>query len=109
MVSKVSRSELDELGAVPDAIFALDAREGFAFGKNLDGPLLTPSHDPGYHGSLPSQQKMKTGFLMAGPRVRRGLVVQSMRLVDIAPTLAFWAGWDLPATDGIALRELFDR
>ncbi|HJS73371.1 MAG TPA: alkaline phosphatase family protein, partial [Vicinamibacteria bacterium] len=107
-MSLVPRSELDRLGAVPEALFALDAGEGYAFGKNLEGPLLSPSHDSGYHGSLPHHPKMKTGFLMAGPRVRRGLAVPRMRLIDIAPTIAFWAGWDLPEADGLALRELFE-
>ena len=51
---------------------------------------------------------MKTGFLMAGPRVRAGIVVPYMRQIDIAPTIALWAGWDLPAADGLALRGLFE-
>jgi hypothetical protein len=106
-ISKVPRSQLDELGAVPGALFALDAAEGYAFGTNLEGPVLTPSHNFGYHGSLPSHPKMKTGFLMAGPRVRKGVAVPHVRVVDIAPTVAFWAGWDLPDADGRALRELF--
>lgn len=109
VMSMVSRSELDGLGAMPEALFALDAQEGYAFGKNVDGPLLTPSHDPGYHGSLPNHPKMKTGFLMAGPRVRKGVAVPHMRLVDIAPTIALWAGWALPETDGLALRGLFEN
>jgi hypothetical protein len=51
---------------------------------------------------------MKTGFLMAGPRVRAGVVVPEMRQIDIAPTIALWAGWELPAADGLALRGLFE-
>jgi predicted AlkP superfamily pyrophosphatase or phosphodiesterase len=106
---KVERAELDRLGAMPEALFALDAREGYVFGKNLDGPLLTPSHDLGYHGSLPGHPRMKTGFLMVGPRVRAGVAVPHMRQIDIAPTIAFWAGWELPETDGLALRGLFEE
>jgi hypothetical protein len=52
---------------------------------------------------------MKTGFLMVGPRVRKGVVVPYMRQIDIAPTIALWAGWDLPQADGLALRGLFEE
>lgn len=108
VMAKIERLELDRLGAMPEALFALDAREGYIFGKNLEGPLLTPSEDLGYHGSLPSHPKMKAGFLMAGPGVRAGVAVPHMRQIDIAPTIAFWAGWDLPEADGLALRGLFE-
>jgi predicted AlkP superfamily pyrophosphatase or phosphodiesterase len=106
---KVEREELDRLGAMPEALFALDAREGYMFGKKLEGPLLTPSEDLGHHGSLPANPRMKTGFLMVGPRVRKGVVVPYMRQIDIAPTIALWAGWDLPQADGLALRGLFEE
>ncbi|HEY7700293.1 MAG TPA: hypothetical protein VIE88_17840, partial [Vicinamibacteria bacterium] len=96
-------------GAMPEALFALDAREGYVFGKKLEGPLLTPSEDLGHHGSLPASPRMKTGFLMVGPRVRKGVVVPYMRQIDIAPTIALWAGWDLPQADGLALRGLFEE
>jgi hypothetical protein len=108
ILTRVERSELDSLGAMPEALFALEAAEGYIFGKNRGGPLLSPSDDLGYHGYLPSHPKMKTGFLMAGPRVRAGVAVPHMRQIDIAPTVAFWAGWDLPDAEGLALRGLFE-
>jgi hypothetical protein len=108
ILTRVERPELDRLGAVPGALFALEAAEGYIFGKNREGPLLTPSDDLGYHGYLPSHPKMKTGFLMAGPRVRAGVAVPHMRQIDVAPTVAFWAGWDLPDAEGLALRGLFE-
>jgi arylsulfatase A-like enzyme len=108
ILTRVERSELDRLGAMPEALFALEAAEGYIFGKNREGPLLSPSDDLGYHGYLPSHPKMKTGFLMAGPRVRAGVAVPHMRQIDVAPTVAFWAGWDLPDAEGLALRGLFE-
>ncbi len=109
VVSKVSREALDRLGAWPGALFALEAEEGYIFGKNLDGDLLTATADLGYHGYLPRRTKMRTGFLMTGPRVRHGVRVPRMRQVDIAPTVAYWAGWDLGPVDGFALRGLFEE
>jgi arylsulfatase A-like enzyme len=108
VVTRVSREELSELGAMPGAVAALEAEEGFIFGKGLTGELLTPSGDLGYHGYLPTKPKMRTGFLMVGPGVRRGVRVPRMRQIDIAPTVALWAGWDLPEADGLALRGLFE-
>jgi hypothetical protein len=32
-----------------------------------------------------------------------------MRQIDIAPTIALWAGWDMPDTEGIALAGLFEH
>lgn len=109
VVSKVSREELHGLGAWPGAVFALEAEEGYIFGKNLQGELLTATDDLGYHGYLPRRPKMRTGFLMTGPRVRHGVRVPRMRQVDIAPTIALWAGWELGPVDGFALRGLFEE
>ena len=108
ILTRIERPELDSLGAMPGALFALEAREGYIFGKNREGELLTASGDLGYHGYLPAHPKMKTGFLMAGPRVRAGVAVPRMRQIDVAPTIAFWAGWELPDAEGLALRGLFE-
>jgi predicted AlkP superfamily pyrophosphatase or phosphodiesterase len=109
VMTKVGREELDRLGAFPGALFALEAEEGYYFGKNREGELLTAGADLGYHGYLPRRPEMRTGFLMAGPRVRHGVRIPRMRQVDIAPTIAYWAGWDLGPVDGLALRGLFEE
>ncbi|MFQ5789614.1 MAG: alkaline phosphatase family protein [Acidobacteriota bacterium] len=106
---KVSRQELDRLGAMPDALFALEAREGYIFGKGLEGEILTPSENLGFHGFLPHRPRMRTGFLMVGPGVRAGVRVPVMRQIDLAPTIAAWAGWELLDTDGLVLRGLFEE
>jgi hypothetical protein len=51
---------------------------------------------------------MHTGFLMVGPEVRHDLPVPYMRQIDIAPTIAYWAGWELGDVEGLALRGLFE-
>ena len=106
---KVSRSELDRLGAMPNALFALEASDGYHFGSALAGPLLAPSPERGYHGYLPGWEKMATGFLMVGPGVRAGVRVPIMQQADIAPTIAALAGWELPEAEGLVLRGLFEN
>ena len=104
-VTRVPRIELDRLGAMPGVAAALEAEEGFIFGNALDGELFTPSADLGYHGYLPTRAGMHTGFLIVGPGVRRGVRIPRMHQVDIAPTLAHWAGWELPSAEGLAAAE----
>jgi predicted AlkP superfamily pyrophosphatase or phosphodiesterase len=109
VMRKVTRDELDRLGAVPSAVLALEGMEGYLFGGRLSGDVITPSGNFGSHGFLPDREKMKTGFLMIGPGVRAGVRIPVMRQIDIAPTIARWAGWEMPGTDGIALAGLFER
>jgi len=106
---KVSRSELDRLGAMADALFALEAADGYHFDSELTGPLLAPSSSRGYHGYLPTWEKMATGFLMVGPGVRAGVRVPIMQQIDVAPTIAALAGWELPEAEGLVLRGLFEN
>jgi hypothetical protein len=94
---------------MPGAVFALEAVEGYVFGTGLRGNLLEPSESQGYHGFLPDKPRMRTGFLMVGPGVRAGIRVPMMQLIDIAPTIAAWAGWDMPQAEGLALRGLFEK
>jgi len=83
----VSRAELDALGALPNAAFAIAAAPGFAMGFGCRGSLLVPGSG-GQHGYLPSHPRMPTGFIVAGAGVRAGVVLERVRLVDIAPTAA---------------------
>lgn len=109
ILRKVDETERQRLGAMPEALVMLDAEPGYYFGKRRRGPVLTAGEDLGFHGYLPTRDQMRTGFLMVGPRVRSGLRVPSLRQIDIAPTIAFWAGWELEGTDGLALRGLFEE
>lgn len=106
---KISREDLDRLGAMPGALFALEAADGYHFGTALQGRVLEPSKDRGYHGYLPTWDKMATGFLMMGPGVRAGVRVPVMQQIDIAPTIAALAEWELPEAQGLALRGLFEK
>jgi arylsulfatase A-like enzyme len=106
---KISRAELARLQAMPDALFALEATDGYHFGSALEGPLLTPSEERGYHGYLPEWERMATGFVMAGPGVRAGIRIPLMRQIDIAPTLAALAGWELKGAQGLVLEGVFEK
>ena len=103
----VSRAELDALGALPNAAFALAAAPGFAMGSGCRGSLIV-SGSGGQHGYLPSHPRMPTGFIAAGAGVRAGVALERVRLVDIAPTAARLLGLTTPDVEGRVLGEILE-
>lgn len=107
----VSRGELDALGAMPGAAFALEAGDGFELSGScsLTAPRLEVPTLPdrqGMHGYLPARPRMATGFVATGPGLRAGVALERIRLIDIAPTAARLLGLPAPAVEGRALEEI---
>jgi predicted AlkP superfamily pyrophosphatase or phosphodiesterase len=107
----VSRRELDELGAMPEAAFAIEAGPGFELVGSCSpaAPRLETAARPGsrgMHGYLPSRPGMATGFVAAGAGVRAGVALERIRLVDIAPTAARLLGVPAPPVEGRVLEEI---
>ena len=101
----VPRRQLDELGAMTGAAFAVDAASGYAFGASC-GEGLETANRHGTHGFLPSRPSMSTGFIAAGAGVRPGVTVERIGLVDVAPTAARLLGLDMPGVEGRVLAEM---
>lgn len=101
----VSRRQLDDLGAMTGAAFAVDAASGYAFGASCADGLETANRY-GTHGFLPSRPSMSTGFIAAGAGVRPGVTVERIGLVDVAPTVARLLGLDMPGVEGRVLVEM---
>lgn len=99
----IDRKQLDELGYNPRAAFALEAEEGIAFTGTTSGNLLAgKAGSKGQHGYLPTKKKLHTGFILSGGGVQPG-VIETMRLIDIAPTLARFLGLEMKDVDGRVL------
>jgi arylsulfatase A-like enzyme len=49
---------------------------------------------------------MATGFIAAGAGVRRGVAVERVRLIDVAPTAARLLGLPAPSVEGRTLEEI---
>ena len=95
-------SAIAALGGDPAAAFAVVAAPGFGFGTRRTGPAIVATPGRGNHGWTPSDAAMDASFLAYGPRVQpRDL--GTIRLVDVAPTLARWLGVALPTATGDAL------
>ena len=106
----VTRAELDALGAMPRAAFALEAAPGWALGNSCDrafepavGGLV------GTHGFLPSRATMATGLIVAGAGVRQGVALERVRLIDVAPTAARLLGIATPPVEGRVLNEILEN
>ncbi|MEX0721513.1 MAG: nucleotide pyrophosphatase/phosphodiesterase family protein [Balneolaceae bacterium] len=98
----LSRSELDELGADPRATLALSAAEGYAFNNGWNDPVLKSVNLHGTHGSLatPETPNNYTGFVIWGAGIKKGTVLEEIRLQDIAPTAAEFLEINIGESDG---------
>jgi predicted AlkP superfamily pyrophosphatase or phosphodiesterase len=93
LVELVPRAELEAMGAFPGAALGFAAAEGYMLAP-IDAPVpMVPSGSlQGMHGYRPELPGMATGFIAAGPGVRRGVEVPLLRQIDVAPTVAALLG-----------------
>jgi hypothetical protein len=104
----VDRDELDEVGAAPDAAFALAFVPGVSVTASANGPAVRAG-DGATHGFWPTLEVMHAGFIAWGAGIRRGAVAQIMGLEDIAPLVADLLGIDFEAPDGVAPAGLLSQ
>ena len=112
-----SREGIAGLRTGGEAGFMLGAREGYSFDNSWDGELVTTVM-PGItrsekdkvatHGYLLNSPGYNTFFMMAGPGVKKGAVLQKIRLIDEAPTMAALLGLEMPLAEGKVLEDLLE-
>ena len=91
--------------------FVLETDNHTKFASSWTGPYIRPvpvsptSDRAGGHGYHPSKGPCPP-FLGCGPAFRKGITLETARLVDEAPTFAAILGLEMPDIDGKALREL---
>jgi predicted AlkP superfamily pyrophosphatase or phosphodiesterase len=109
-VARVFRgAEVAALGGLPGAHAVLDARAGFTFGRSFDGPGLVVARTGGTHGHHPGRPEARASFVIRGPGVHRNRDLGLVRLVDVAPTVAYVLGTDMGKVEGRVLLEAFTR
>jgi predicted AlkP superfamily pyrophosphatase or phosphodiesterase len=85
------------------------AKEGYAFAGGADGDVMTAlKGQRGAHGHLPSHPRMGALFVAWGAGVRRGVVLDEVKAVDVAPTAARLLGVEMPGVEGRALEEILE-
>lgn len=102
----IDRKKLDAIGGNPEVEFALSGENGTSFGNAITGEAVRPGHG-GSHGYFPDFFEIRTGFVAAGPGVRKGGVIKEMSERDTAPAVARLLGLDMPGVEGKAPSELF--
>lgn len=85
--------------------FMLEAEAFTMFGGGYSGEIFKETPPRGKHGYQPEKGPQPV-FLAHGPAFKDGAVLESAKLVDIAPTLAAIMGQTMPEADGRCLEEL---
>jgi predicted AlkP superfamily pyrophosphatase or phosphodiesterase len=99
----VDAREIRKLGGNPRAAFAIDAADGFTFGSNYSGPVITDTNQRGQHGYLPTRPNYRASFIMSGSIITRRGDIGEIRMIDIAPTIARVRNLWLKDNEGRAL------
>ena len=84
------------------------AKPGYSFNGGKEGePVISPvSPITGSHGYLNTDDEMDAIFIAAGVGIRPHVVLDKIKNLSVAPTLAHLLGINLPKTEAPALNQL---
>jgi predicted AlkP superfamily pyrophosphatase or phosphodiesterase len=99
----LTREELAERHAYPDADFLVEFAPGYYAGAALRGDLLTPATSLGTHGYLPERPQMHASFFIEGSGIAAARDLGVIDMTQIAPTLAAILAVELPRARSKAL------
>jgi predicted AlkP superfamily pyrophosphatase or phosphodiesterase len=102
---KVGQPTPDRDPRAPDLWLA--AKSGYNFTENSNGHevVVRRSSRGGTHGYLPSHPDMLGIFVAAGAGIRSGIRLDTIDILDVAPTIAHLLGIPLPDAEGKPLRS----
>ena len=91
------------LDQAPDLV--LTASKGYDFEDEDSGQIITPAAADhlGHHGVVETDPDMAAIFIASGKGVMPGRTLDTVRNLDIAPTIAEWLGVTLPNVEGRSL------
>lgn len=86
----------------------LYAADGYAFraSMNEDKAVVPAVNYAGTHGYPNSDPELDGIFIANGPEIKQGAVLDRIRNLDVAPTLAKLMGLEFPDVDGRVLEEI---
>ena len=86
----------------------LYAAEGYAFRKEVTGTdvVIPAVNYAGTHGYLNTDPDLDGIFIASGAGIRKGILLDRVSNLDVAPTLAKLMGVTLPEIDGKVLEEI---
>ena len=104
----VSKEELAQVGADPNALLAIAPIPGVAMSGSASGDDLKRGSG-GTHGYFPDFKQIETGFVAWGAGVTKGKLVHKMGLEDVAPVIATLLGLDFTAPDGVLFPGIIEK
>jgi hypothetical protein len=86
----------------------LTAKDGYAFTGDVgDAPVIdAPPGSLGSHGYLASDPELQALFIASGRGIKRGVKVDSVSNLDLAPTIARLLNLQMPDVRGKVLTEI---
>jgi predicted AlkP superfamily pyrophosphatase or phosphodiesterase len=90
------------------AALFLTAKEGYAFTADPNDPVTvdTPAGSLGAHGYISTDPDLRALFIASGRGIKRGMTLDVVDNIDVAPTAAQLLGVDLKNVDGRVLSEI---
>lgn len=104
----LEKDKLTAVGANSSIALALTGVKGTTFGAGTKKLLDTFNKVKGAHGFYPDHKEIETGFVAAGPGVKKGVVIPKMKLLDVAPFIVQSANLTFPQTEGTLHKEFFE-
>ncbi len=92
-------SELSRTGQLANTVIMFTSDNGYYLGEHLKRQGKINLHEP----------SLRVPLVVAGPRVPHGRRFDPVSTVDLAPTLAAYAGVKMPDADGRALNRLITK
>ena len=84
----------------------LSAKDGYSFTDSLAdiNEINTMETVKGTHGHLPSEPALGGAFVISGRGIKSGVVMDAVRNVDVAPTMAHLLGIEMKGVDGSVIK-----
>lgn len=86
----------------------LTAKDGYAFTADFNEPFVVeaPLGSLGAHGYVASDAELRSLFIASGRGIRRGVTLDSVDVIDLAPTMARLLGFEMSGVDGKVLSAI---
>ena len=86
----------------------LTAKDGYSFSADPNEPTVVdaPPGSLGSHGYLATDPDLRSLFIASGRGIRQGVKLESVDVLDLAPTMARLLGFEMTAVDGRVLSEI---
>ncbi len=86
----------------------LTAKDGYAFTADPNDPATVdaPAGSLGAHGYISTEPDLRALFIASGRGIKRGMTLDAVDNLDVAPTAARLLGVDLKNVDGRVLTEI---